>query len=417
MDAHMTLERKPLSDLQPAGYNPREIDDASLDALEASITEFGYVEPIVWNRTTGHVVGGHQRLKILERRGVEEVEVVVVELDEVQEKALNVALNSPKIQGWFDPPRLQALLDEIREQTPAFDRLRLNELAAKAAEDLKAMARQQGREPAAEVDDPGPQEAPHEPRTQTGDLWLLGDHRLLCGDSTSSEDLTRLMGGEKAALLATDPPYLVDYQGGNHPQSWANWSEKRDKHWDDYREGEGLEFFVAWLRCALEHLVPNGAVYQWHATRRQSLVERAWEECGLLVHQTIVWVKARAVLTRCHYMWRSEPAFYGWRKGHMPPIDRRPDSNAQNVWEIDQQGEMDGIHPTQKPRELFRRPIVFHTRPGEIVLEPFSGSGTQLIAAEEMGRRCYAMEISPAFVDVAVKRWEGATGRTAERAE
>jgi DNA modification methylase len=143
----------------------------------------------------------------------------------------------------------------------------------------------------------------------------------------------------------------------------------------------------------LKHLKPRSAIYQWHATCRQKLVEEAWVQCGLLVHQTIVWAKARGVLTRSHYMWSHEPCFYGWIEGQPPSL--KPPANERTVWHIDQVGEQSGIHPTQKPVELFIHPIEFHTRPGDICYEPFSGSGTQLIAAEHTGRICYAMEMEP----------------------
>src|SRR5712692_4110419 len=138
-------------------------------------------------------------------------------------------------------------------------------------------------------------------------------HKLLVGDSTVSQDVARVMGGQKAALMATDPPYLVDYQGGNHPQSWSNKPAVKDRHWDDYEEARGPELFVNFLRLALEiALKPNVAVYQWHAHKRQALVEEAWRQAGLLIHQQIIWVKARAVLTHSHYMYQHEPCFYGW---------------------------------------------------------------------------------------------------------
>jgi DNA modification methylase len=226
-----------------------------------------------------------------------------------------------------------------------------------------------------------------------------------------------LMDGKKAQILCTDPPYLVSYTGENHPQSYANRPETANKSWDDYKDPTtGLAFFDAFLRIALEHVVPDAAIYQWHAVRRQSLVEQAWEQNGLLAHQTIIWVKARPVLTRSMFMWQHEPCFFGWVQGNMPPKDRRPPPNASNVWQIDQvahAGDERPDHPTPKPLEIFSRPLEYHTRPGEIALEPFSGSGAQIIAAEKLSRRCYAMEISPAFVDVAVLRWEKATGKQA----
>jgi DNA modification methylase len=246
--------------------------------------------------------------------------------------------------------------------------------------------------------------------TERGQLWLIPSqtvpgqaHRLLCGDSTDAGDVARLMDGKRAVLMATDPPYLVNYQGGNHPQSWHNKASVKDKHWDDYHEGSGPEFFVQFLRVALEHaLVPNAAIYQWHAHRRQALVEAAWHEAGLLVHQQIIWVKARPVLTRSHYMRQHEPCFYGWQEGHPPA--RKPPPNARTVWQVDQQGESDGIHPTQKPLATVSPCIEYHTARGEICYEPFSGSGTCLVAAEQLGRLCYAVELAPEFVAVALQR-------------
>ena len=257
-------------------------------------------------------------------------------------------------------------------------------------------------------------EPPVVPVTKPGDLWILGEHRLLCGDSTKAEDVARLMDGEKAALLATDPPYLVDYTGGNHPQSWSNQAEVKDKGWDAYRDAESsVVFYENFLRAALAQCAPGIAVYQWFATKRHAIVEQAWERVGLLWHQEVLWVKTHGVLTYSHFLWQSEPAAYGWVEGTPPRL--KPPASESNVWNVDQKGQQDGIHPTQKPTELFSRPISWHTIPGDICLEPFSGSGTQIIAAEQLGRRCFAMEQAPAYCDVAVRRWAALTGRKAEQ--
>ncbi len=240
---------------------------------------------------------------------------------------------------------------------------------------------------------------PAEPVSRPGDLWILGEHRhrLLCGDSTTPEDLERLMAGETAQLLATDPPYLVDYQG---------------EGWDGFEgEEKAFCFFRTWLEVALRHCREDVPVYQWHAHKRQALVERAWDAAGLLLHQQIIWTKNRGTLGRSHYMWAHEPCFYGWPKGKMPGKDRRPPASEQTVWPIDQ--ESDGVHPTQKPVEVFLRPIRFHTMPGEVLLEPFCGSGSQLIAAEQARRQCRAMEKDPGYVDVAIGRWQRATEKEA----
>jgi DNA modification methylase len=213
--------------------------------------------------------------------------------------------------------------------------------------------------------------------------------------------------------MATDPPYLVDYDSGNHPSKSK--AKSKNKNWDSYSDPKtGLAFFDSLLRIALEHaLIDNPAIYQWHAFRRQALVEQAWLANDLLLHQQIIWTKERAVLTYCHYMWQHESCFYGWKNGHKPRL--KPANNLTTVWPITQVGHQDGIHPTQKPLEIFAIPIRSHTMPGELVYEPFSGSGSQLIAAEENGRVCYAMELAPEFVAAAVNRWEKFTGKKAKR--
>ena len=333
--------------------------------------------------------------------------MVEVDVDDTQATALAIALNRSGELAEWDMATLGRLLDSLRTEDAieglGFEDAEIDEILG----DLLAA------EPA-DVDDPGPGEPPEEPVTQPGDLWLLGGHRLLCGDSTAPESFQRLMAGETASLLATDAPYLVDYDAGSHPPSESNRPEVRNKGWDAYVDPPtSVSFFRDYLVAALVHCRENVAVYQWHAHKRQALVEEAWIEAGLLVHQQLIWTKAHAVLTRSHFMWGHEPCFYGWPKGSMPAKDRRPPPNASTVWPIDQTGEPKGIHPTIKPVEIFERPISWHTKPNEVCLEPFSGSGTQLIAAEKLHRRCFALELSPAFVDVAVRRWEEATGKEA----
>jgi DNA modification methylase len=261
-------------------------------------------------------------------------------------------------------------------------------------------------------------ETPEEPMSQPGDLYRLGAHRLLCGDSTNADDVERLMMGKRATLMATDPPYLVDYQGGQHPASEANGgADSKDKHWDTYIDHEhSVAFYVDFLQTALDHaLDEHAAIYQWFGIMRTEVIWQSWREVGLLPHQVLIWKKTRSVLTYSHFMWDYEPMMYGWREGSMPA--QKPPADAKAVWEIGSAIEdgASGIHPTQKPVETIRRPISYHTKPGGLIYEPFSGSGTALIAAEETGRTCYALEQSPQFVDCAVARWEAFTGKKAER--
>ncbi|MCK9495477.1 MAG: site-specific DNA-methyltransferase [Dehalococcoidia bacterium] len=406
------IEHVPIGSLYPDPANPRRIGEAELDALTRSIRAFGLVDPLIARRADRVVIGGHQRLLAARRVGLATVPVVFVDLGEEQAKLLNVALN--KISGEWDETLLAQLLKDLGQQDDidltltGFDTRELDTLLASLDADVRRDQLEQFDIDAALAD---VERVPL--RTEPGDLWVLGRHRLLCGDSTQTATYERLMAGERAALLATDPPYLVDYTGGQHPSSKAIGGRKtKDRNWDEYHDPEvSVDFFVSFLRAALAHCTERVPVYQWHAHRRQALVEEAWKQAGLFVHQQLIWVKSRAVLTRSHFMWQHEPAFYGWRNGGQP--ERKPPSGSSTVWEVGQQGEQFGIHPTQKPVELFIRPIEAHTDPGDVVLEPFSGSGTQIIAAERTGRRCFAIDQEPRFVDVAVMRWEVFTGLTA----
>jgi DNA modification methylase len=260
------------------------------------------------------------------------------------------------------------------------------------------------------VDDPGPGEPPIEPVSRPGDLWLLGEHRLLAGDSTKPEDVARVLAGEKAKLCATDPPFLVDYTGERPNDSGKDWSAT-------YREidiEDATGFFTAVFKNILAVLAPKAAIYCWHAHKRSGEIQRIWKELGILDHQQIVWVKPTAVFGRVYWHFRHEPCVMGWKKGEQPEHDGQHEFDS--VWEVDWDGKarlVGAEHPTSKPPELFMRPMRKHTKPGDVCFEPFSGSGSCIIAAEKLGRRCRAIEISPVFVDVAIRRWEKATGKEA----
>jgi DNA modification methylase len=411
----LTIEQVPIGDLRPDPFNPRRISDAELDALTRSIQQFGLVDPIVARREDRTVIGGHQRLVAARRLGLETVPVVYVDLSPEQAKLLNLALN--KISGEWDEELLARMLADLQE-TPDVDISLSGFGEDEIGKLLKTLEIRDKRDRPEQFDvEAAVKAAQAAPVAKRGELWMLGEHRLLCGDSTDSGDVGRLMGEERAALIATDPPYLVDYDGGSHPASKANKGRKnKDKHWDTYQDPEtSVGFFKRFLRLGLDYLRENGAIYQWHAFWRQKLVQQAWEECGLLVHQQIIWVKSRGVLTYSHYRWQHEPCFYGWREGSPPPSKLRPPAGETTVWRVGQEGESMDVHPTQKPVELFTRPISYHTEPGDVCYEPFLGSGTCLIAAERLSRRCFAMELEPAYVDVAIARWEAFTGERAVR--
>lgn len=373
-------------------------------ALAGALSEVGWVAQVLVNRRTGHLVDGHLRVELAIARGELSVPVTYVDLSEEEERLVLASLDPLAAMAGADAAKLEELLADLAPSDEAFRSM------------LADLAQQSGVTASGLTD---PEAAPPLPTgpdvyVQADDLWLLGGHRLLVGDSTKSDDVTRLFDGQNATLMATDPPYLVNYDGGAHPQSWHNRRSVKDKHWDAYVDpAAGVAFFMAFLEAALPHLAPHVAIYQWHAHKRQALVEAAWAECGLLVHQQLIWVKARAVLTHSHFMWAHEPAFYGWVEGASPL--HKPPANASTVWSVDQIGESDGIHPTQKPVELFARPIAYHTRAGEVCYDPFLGSGTSLIAAERAARRCYGLEISPAYAQVCIERWQDFTGAKAVR--
>jgi DNA modification methylase len=244
-------------------------------------------------------------------------------------------------------------------------------------------------------------------KTMRGQIWEIAEHRLMCGDSTNGGDVAALMNGETAKLCATDPPYLVSYDAKNHPSK--NFSDGKNKDWKgryaDKQKSEPLcPFYEAFLRQALAVCEDDAAIYVWHASQRQIEVEKAMRDCGILVHQQIIWVKNKPVLTHSFYMWQHEPCFFGWKQGNRPK--RNPGQFPTTVWQIDVPvlPGVESRHPTEKPLKLFTTPILLHTQEGEVCFEPFSGSGTHLCAAVKTGRRCFAMEIEPAFAAVALER-------------
>ena len=443
-NGHKKSINLPIAALAPDPKNPRRMSEEARAGLAISMETFGPLD-IVFNDTTGELVSGHQRVERLKAAGAIEVTrdgdwgfiahpktgerfpVRFVQWDETKQSMANLVANSPELQGTFT----EAALDHLRalEDEVNFVALGLDRLAAQLEKELDAP-----EEAAAGNTDPDDvPEPPAEPMSKRGDLWILGEHKIYCGDSTSAEDVARLMNGEKATLMSTDPPYCVDYTGNNHPVSAGRARELRErdlapanKNWDAYKDPEtSVAFFSDFIRMALQHaLIDAPAIYQWHASRRQALVEEAWSANGLLLHQQLVWVKSRPILTRSHFMWQHQPCFYGWIEGRPPALRPPVSGECSTVWAIDQRGgdvQTSGDekveHPTQKPVEIFQRPISYHTRAGDVVYEPFSGSGSQIIAAERLGRRCFAMELEPTFVDVAVFRWERFAGKKGVRAD
>jgi len=396
------VESVPIGRLFCSPSNPR-LNDAAVPHVAASLRRFGWQQPIVARRT-GEVIAGNTRLKAAQSLGMETVPVWWFDGTDLDAVAYSLADNRTHEFAQWNDAELARLLEHLKAED-SLDGVGFSEDDLDA---LVAKLREQ-EEVDRDLTDDGPDEPPVVATARLGDLWTLGDHRLLCGDSTNLKDVLRVMDGDKAALVATDPPYLVDYTGERPNDSGKDWTATYREI--DIEDADG--FFRAVFTNVLEVLGPKGAIYCWHAHKRCGNIQRIWRDLGILDHQQIVWVKPTPVFGRVYWHFQHEPCVMGWRQGDKPEHDGVHEHTS--VWTCDWDGKArtSGEHPTSKPVELFTRPIKKHTNPGDVVFEPFSGSGSQLIAAERTGRRCRAIEISPPYVDVAIRRWEKATGQQA----
>lgn len=402
------IETWPLERLKPYVRNAKTHGADQVAKIAGSMARFGWTVPVLVG-ADGEVIAGHGRILAAAQLGLTEAPVIVLDhLTEEQRKAYRLADNKLTELGGWDEALLAAELQEL-----AADDFDLSVVGFSDAELDQLLAFDVGGDGGAEGPGTPPvvvPEPPRNPASRRGDLWILGDHRLLCGDSTSAADVRRLMNGERAALFATDPPYLV-YDGSNHPTRNKDWSPSYGVTWDD--SSQGAELYDGFIRAAIDEAITEDAAwYCWHASRRQAMLEACWEKAGAFVHQQIIWVKDRGVLTRSHYLWKHEPCFMGWVRPHRPP--KVADETLASTWVIPSlAGEERPDHPTPKPLDCFAIPMRQHVARGGLCYEPFSGSGSQIMAGEATGRRVFAMEISPAYVDVAVERWQAETGRDA----
>ena len=383
------LKVLPVSVLKPAEYNPRKKlkpGDKEYEKIKNSIQEFGFADPLVVNADMT-IIGGHQRLSVAMELGYTEVPCAVVDIDKVREKALNIALN--KITGAWDDTLLAQLLEEIKEadfnvDLTGFEPPEMDQLMSKVYDkDVKD-------------DDFNVEEELKQPVfSKLGDIWLLGKHRIVCGDSTDPSTYEKLMDGEKANLLLTDPPYLVAYS--NTSGSIKN---------DDLTDKEGYEFLKKAFECFKDNLSDDSSCYVFYATSKSRVFYDAFEDAGFRVSCGLVWRKDRLVLSRTDYQQNFEPVIYGWKKDgkHTWYGDRKQTTCFDFDRPKSSRTEGEG-HPTAKPVPLMAYLIKQSTMTNGIVLDGFHGSGSTMIACEQLDRKCRAIELDEKFVDVQVKRW------------
>jgi len=382
----MLIEKIRTERLIPADYNPRKDlkpGDPEYEKLKRSIEEFGYVEPVIWNKTTSHVVGGHQRLKVLLDMGITEVECVVVEMDAEKEKALNVALN--KISGDWDKDKLALLIADLQGadfdvSLTGFDPGEIDDLFK---DSIKDGIKDDGFDIDAELQKPAV--------TKLGDVWALGRHRLVCGDSTKADTFTSLMDGKLANLVVTDPPYNVNYEG----------TAGKIKN-----DNMGNEAFYDFLLAAFTNteavMAQDASIYIFHADTEGLNFRKAFSDAGFQLSGCCIWKKPSLVLGRSPYQWQHEPVLFGWKKKgkHNWYTDRK----QTTIWEFEKP-KKNADHPTMKPIALLAYPIMNSSLTNCIVLDPFGGSGSTLIACEQSDRICFTVELDEKYCDVIVRRY------------
>jgi DNA modification methylase/nitrogen fixation protein len=387
----MKIQEVVLDELNPAEYNPRRITRAELKSLVRSMKEFGVVEPIVANKDNT-VIGGHQRLKAAYELNLKTIPVIYVDLPKAKEKLLNLALN--RISGKWDESKLAHLLAELETdltseevQISGFAEIEIDKLVDEYGLNGKT-SEEDNFDPEAEA------RKIKKPESKRGEIYLLGKHRLMCGDSTKKEDVEKLMAGKKADMVFTDPPYNVNYGSSKNPRhkipNLVSDNQTADQ-WHEFCEEIALRVKENCL----------GDVYCWTASGPEGMKLRlALIEAGCHWSATIAWVKQQLVLSPANYQRKYEPCFYGWFERSSFCGGRK----QTEVWEIDRPHNSKS-HPTMKPISLCSKGIKNSSQPGEIVLDLFGDSGSTLIACEQSNRICYMMEIDPLYCDVIRKRY------------
>jgi DNA modification methylase len=394
------IELWPIERLRPYARNARLHSDHQVAVLAANMLTFGWTMPCMIS-DDGELISGHGRILAATKLGLSKIPVLrMSHLDEDRRRALRLSDNSVGDLAEWD--ELNLGLEIIDLQTLGFD----TDLLGFSPEFLDNLLRAaQGIDEAEDGSTEGEDDIPAPPATPVsvaGDLWQLGSHRLICGDSTSADVVGRLLGGVKPLLMVTDPPYGVEYDPSWRNEAGAAKTKRTGKVLNDDR----ADWREAWS------LFPGDVAYIWHGALHAATVADSLIAAGFAIRSQIIWAKDRLVLSRGDYHWQHEPCWYAVRakgKGHWAG-----DRKQTTLWQIaNKDQDAATVHGTQKPVECMRRPILNNSSPGQAVYEPFMGSGTTLIAAETTGRLCYGVELNPVYVDVAIERWQAFTGEEA----
>jgi len=387
------LELIAIDKLIPYANNARTHSDAQIKKIQASLREFGFVNPVLIDKDCG-IIAGHGRVEAAKREGMTEVPCVWVEhLTEAQKKAYILADNKlAEMAGW-DMELLSIELEELKELDFDID------LTGFGADELSDIF---GEEELEAVEDDYEVELPEEPKTKLGDIYQLGRHRLMCGDSTDKETIIRLMDGTMVDLLITDPPYNVEYEGK---------TKEKLKILNDVMADDKFRCFLRDAFSAADAVMKGGAVfYIWHGDSEGYNFRGACHDVGWEVRQCLIWNKSSMVMGRQDYHWKHEPCLYGWKSGaaHLWASDRK----QTTILNFDRPSRSES-HPTMKPVKLFDYQIQNNTKCEDVILDTFAGSGTTIIACEQNGRTAYCCELDPKYCDVIIDRWETLTGQKA----
>lgn len=385
---------RPISDLIPFARNSRTHSDAQIAQIAASIREFGWTNPLLIDEAGG-IIAGHGRLLAARKLGLVDVPCIVLDgLTDAQKRALVIADNKLALNAGWDAELLSSEIAGLGEDGFDLSLLGFNEdeLAALLVDKTEGLTNPD--------DIP---ETPAEPVTVLGDVWLLGKHRIVCGDSTDADCVAACLNGVSPHLMVTDPPYGVEYD--------ASWRVDAGLNKDTAAHGKVMnddkaDWTEAWA------LFPGDVAYVWHDGLHAGTVADSLATAGLVPRSQIIWAKNQMVMSRGDYHWQHEPCWYAVRKGKPGRYDGG--RKQTTLWQIDKPKRSETGHSTQKPVECMKRPIENNSSAGQAVYEPFSGSGTTIIAGEMTGRSIHAIELSPAYVDVAVIRWQEFTGLQAK---